>query len=116
MCHLYWRLVMASRRGHTRETETEGGGVNIDDNGGEIDDNGLEEEDGGGMLRVGDEAAARSEAGVEATACSKAGDEVEASFGTEIEAVARWYPGQQKSKSTWRFQKIVKCGEREHET
>jgi hypothetical protein len=35
--------VAASRRGCTRETETEGGRV-------EVNDNGLEEGDGGGML------------------------------------------------------------------
>jgi hypothetical protein len=46
--------VAASRRGHTRETETEGGGVEVDDNGSEVDDDELEVEDGDGdgMLEV----------------------------------------------------------------
>jgi hypothetical protein len=44
--------VAASRRGHSRETETEGGWVEVDDNGSEVDDDELEVEDGDGMLEV----------------------------------------------------------------
>jgi hypothetical protein len=69
--------VVASRRGRTRETETEGGGV-------EVNDDGLEEENGSGVLWVGDEEAARSEAGVEAAVCYKAGDEAVACSEVEI--------------------------------
>jgi hypothetical protein len=54
---------VASRRGRTRETETEEGGVKVDDDGSEVDVDMLEEEDGGGVLWVGDEATARSEVG-----------------------------------------------------
>jgi hypothetical protein len=39
----------------------------------------------GGMLWVGDEAVARSEAGVEAATCSKAGDEAAVCSRTGIE-------------------------------
>jgi hypothetical protein len=78
--------VAASRRGCTREIETEGGRVEVNDDGGKVDDDELEEEDGGGMLQVGEEVAAcsgaeieavvYSEAGHEAAACSEAGDMV----------------------------------------
>jgi hypothetical protein len=70
--------VAASRRGRTRETETEGGGVEATDDDGEIDDDELEEDDTDGMLQVGDEAATRSDARIEAAACSKAGVEAAA--------------------------------------
>jgi hypothetical protein len=50
--HLFWRLVAASRRGCTRQTETEGGSVEVMDNNGEVDDDGLEVEDDGGVLEV----------------------------------------------------------------
>jgi hypothetical protein len=42
--------VAASRRGRTRETQTEGGGVEATDDDSEIDDDELEEEDADGML------------------------------------------------------------------
>jgi hypothetical protein len=71
--------VAASRRGCTRETETEGCGVKV------INDNEIEEEDSDGVVWVGDEAAALSEAEVEAAACSKAGDQAVACFGVGIE-------------------------------
>jgi hypothetical protein len=67
--------VAASRRGRTRETQTEGGGVEATDDDSEIDDDELEEEDADGMLQVGDEAATRSDAGIETAACSEAGVE-----------------------------------------
>jgi hypothetical protein len=70
--------VAASRRGRTRETETEGGGVEATDDDGEIDDDELEEEDADGMLHVGDEVATRSDTGIEAAACSEAGVEAAA--------------------------------------
>jgi hypothetical protein len=59
--------VVVSRRGSTRETDTEGGRV-------EVDDDGLEEEVGDGVLRVRDKVVVRSKAGVESAACSEAGD------------------------------------------
>jgi hypothetical protein len=49
-CHIHRRPVEACTRGRTRETETKGGGVKVDDDGGKIDDDGLEEEDGDGVL------------------------------------------------------------------
>jgi hypothetical protein len=75
--------VAASRRGCTRETETEGGGV-------KVDDDRLEEEDVDGVLRVGDETAACSKAEVKAETCSKAGDEAAACCGARIED-GRWW-------------------------
>jgi hypothetical protein len=57
--------VVASRRRRTRETETDGGEVEVDDNDGEVDDDVLEEEDNGGVLRVRNKMAARSGAGIE---------------------------------------------------
>jgi hypothetical protein len=43
---------VVSKRGHTREIETEGGEVEVDDNHGEVNDDGLEVEDGSGMLEA----------------------------------------------------------------
>jgi hypothetical protein len=77
--------VAASRKGRTRETETEGGGVEVDDDGGEVDVNELEEEDGGGVRRVGDEAVVRSEAKVKTVMRSKAWDEAAARSKVRIE-------------------------------
>jgi hypothetical protein len=37
--------VAVSRRGCTRETDTKGGGVEVNDDGGEADNDGLEKED-----------------------------------------------------------------------
>jgi hypothetical protein len=54
--------VAVSRRRCSRETAIKGGGVKVDNDGGEVDDDELEEEDSGGMLWIGDEVAARSEA------------------------------------------------------
>jgi hypothetical protein len=78
--------VAASRRGRTREIETEGGGV-------EVYDDELDEEGGGGMLQVGDEAAAHSEAGVEVAVCSEAGDEAVAYFRARIKGGRRRHDG-----------------------
>jgi hypothetical protein len=65
------------------------------------------------MLRVGDEVAARSEAGVKAAACSEAGDELAACYGAGVEDSRRWCSGVQGDKrvSAWRFQKFAKCCE-----
>jgi hypothetical protein len=38
------------QEGRTRDTETEGGGVKVIDNGGEVNHDELEEEDGGSVL------------------------------------------------------------------
>jgi hypothetical protein len=76
---------VASRRGRTRETETMGGGVEVNDDGSEVNDDGLEEEDTNSVLRVRDEAMARFEARVKVAVCSKAGDEAMACFGAGIE-------------------------------
>jgi hypothetical protein len=67
--------VAASRRGRTRKTETERCGVAVVNDGSEVDDDELEEEEGGDVLWVGDKAVARSEAGDEEVACSRAGIE-----------------------------------------
>jgi hypothetical protein len=40
------------QEGCTMEIETEGGGVEVDDDDSEVDDDGLEIEDGGDMLEV----------------------------------------------------------------
>jgi hypothetical protein len=77
--------VTASRRGRTRESATNGGGVEVVDDGGEVDDDKLEEQDVHGLLLDGDEAAARSEAGIKVAACSEVGDEVAACSGSGIE-------------------------------
>jgi hypothetical protein len=90
-CHLRWRPVAASRRGHTREIETEGGRIEVDNN---------------GMLRVWNKAVMHSEAGVEAVACSEAEDKAAVCSGAEIEDGRRWRHhglGRQKSESTWQF-------------
>jgi hypothetical protein len=73
--------VAASRRGRTRESATNGGGVEVVDDSGEVDDDELEEQDGDGLLLVGDEAAVRSKAGVKVAVCSEAGDEAAACSG-----------------------------------
>jgi hypothetical protein len=65
-------LVAASRRGRTRETKNEGGGVEVGDDDREVDVDGLEEEDDSGVCRVTDEVAAHSEARVETVARSEA--------------------------------------------
>jgi hypothetical protein len=52
VCHLHRRPVVVSMRGRTSETETEGGGVEVEDDDGEVDDDGLEFKDGGGVLEV----------------------------------------------------------------
>jgi hypothetical protein len=59
------------QEGRTREIETEGGRVKVDDDGGEVDNDGLEEEDDNSVLHFGDDAVAHSEAGVEAAVCSE---------------------------------------------
>jgi hypothetical protein len=84
--------VAASRRGRTRDTETEGGGVKVIDNGGEVNHDELEEEDGGSVLWIGDVVAVRSKGGVVAAACSKAGDK----------AVACSIAGIEDSRQRWR--------------
>jgi hypothetical protein len=73
------------QEGCTRETETEGGGVKVDDDGDKVDDDKFEEQDGGGVLQVGDEVAVHSETGVEAVACSKVEDKAVACSGAAIE-------------------------------
>jgi hypothetical protein len=75
----------ASRRGHTRETETVGGEIEVDDDDSEVDDDGLEEENGGGVLRVWDEAMVHSESRVEVAVRSEAGDEAAACSEARIE-------------------------------
>jgi hypothetical protein len=104
------------QEGHTRETETGGGRVKVDDDGSEVDDDGLQVKDGGDILevdgnmlqahgwrvtclrskaacRVGDEVAAHFEAGVEAAAYSEARDEAVACSKAEIEDDKRWWRG-----------------------
>jgi hypothetical protein len=70
----------------------------------------------GGMLRVRDKAAVRSEAGVKAAACSEARDEAAACSGVIIED-GRWRRCSgvwgDRSVSARRFQKIAKCCKRE---
>jgi hypothetical protein len=87
------RLVATSRRGCTRETEIEGGGVEVDDDGGEVDDDGLEDEVGDGVLWVGDEVTACSEVGAKAVACSKARIEVVVCSKAGIDDSRRWHDG-----------------------
>jgi hypothetical protein len=89
-CHLRQRPVAASKRGHTRETETVGGEIEVDDDDSEADDDGLEEENGGGVLRVWDEVTAHSESRVEVAARSEAGDEAVACSGAGIKD-NRWW-------------------------
>jgi hypothetical protein len=88
--HLHRRPVVASRRGRTRETKTEGGGVEVDDDDSEVDDDKLEEEDDDSVLQVRDEAAVCSEARVEVATCSEAGDEAAVCSGSGIEDDKRW--------------------------
>jgi hypothetical protein len=77
----------------------------------------------GGVLRVRDEAVARSEARVKVAARSGADVEVMGCSEAWEGAVACCRSGieddrrrRQKSESTWQFQKNYKCGERERES